>query len=512
MLTKQAEINMISIAQHTLMVIALTTALVSGGCKVGGPVDNPLSSGLALLEAGLYEEARDTLITATATYTNSATAHCNLGLAYWKLGDNPAAIAALTKAVNFTEEDARPREILAHVLLDTGNAQGAHQLLTAIDTPSETTLTLMARAAYKAGSSDLARSYLGRALELNSDYPPALYNLAFLCRDVYTQPREALAYYKRFRAAAPNNVHAAETPQAFINMAEAPKPAPPTPEPTLVPVPPTPAPRPEPPPVTQHTTPPGPTVTELLTKADKALRQNNTDIALFTLKDAVKKYPDSADALWALIQIYDKHLADSDQVKALGSRFSKRFPNDPRATVKTPTQATPSTKHQTPVTVSPTPLPPQVENDFHAGLAYYANKDWDAAVASYQKALKAEPTSSRSAYNLGLALKAKGDLDRAAKAFALALQLEKDMPKALYMLGLTEMQQNHNSIALSQLNRLIRVQPDFAKAHYLLGRIYRDEGRPDMSVIHFERFLHLNPTGSSADNARRWLEHHQSNP
>ena len=513
---------MITITQYSLIVLALSATLIGGGCKAKPTVYNPLSAGLALLEAGKHEEARDALIEATAIYTNSATAHCNLGLVYWKLGDNAAAIAALTKAVDFTEEDPRPRELLAHVLLDTGNANGAYQLLTAIDTPSATTLTLMARAAYKAGSSDLSRSYLGRALELDSDYPPALYNLALLCRDVYSQSREALAHYKHFRAVAPSDHHAAETPQAFINMAEpppdnteeplltSPAPEPPTQHPapitvSSVPAPSTPntqLPTPEPtaPAPVSTARNSEPSIIELLTKSETALKQNNTDIALFTLKEAVNKHPESADALWALIQLYDKHLGNTVQVETLGKRFSKSFPNDPRAAVKAPAQ--------------PRTRPPQAtqgEDHFRAGLAYYANQDWDAAIAAYQNALKAEPTSSRSAYNLGLALKAKGDLNRASKAFTMALQLENDMPKALYMLGLTEMQQDHNPIALGQLNRLLRVEPDFAKAHYLLGRIYRDEGRPDMSVIHFQRFLHLAPTGASADNARRWLEQYQSN-
>jgi len=490
---------------RSLIAGALIATLAGGGCRFESRSADPLTTGMRLIKAGSYEAARDALLEATAIYTNSITAHCNLGVVYWTLGDDAAAIASLTKASDLTSEDARPAEILAHVLIDSGNPQGAHQVLSGVQSPSATTLTLMALAAHKAGSSDLARSYLGRALQLDENYPPALYDLALLCRDAYATPREALAYYKRFQAVAPDERRAAEPPQTFISMAVEdieesfePPVGPDTVEEeakeeivSVTPAPPPPAPRPVEDPVPA-----------LLAKAALALDKGNADEALMVLKATVSEHPNNPDAVWALMQLYDNHLGFRTRAAELHTMFCDMFPNDPRAVRKPPPPA-PATTEQ-PLEATPG------ESQFHAGLAYYAAGDWDAAIAAYREALTAEPKSARCAYNLGLAHKAKGDIENAMKAFSLALQLQKDMPKALYMLGLTEMQSGRNAGALAQLNRLLRVQPDFAKAHYLLGRIYRDEGRPDMTVIHFERFIHLEPTGPSADSARRWLEQHRN--
>jgi len=489
---------------HALIAIAFTAAFIGGGCRSKSNDKDPLVSGIGLLESGSIEAARDVLIEATALYTNSASAHCNLGIAYWKLGDNNAAIASLSRACELAEGDSRPQEFLANVLIDAGNVDGAHKILLNVENPTASTLTLMGVTAYRAGSSDLARSYLGQALQLNDNYSPALYNLALLCRDVYKIPREALSYYKRFQTASPNDRRAAETPQAFISLGED---APPADEPS------TPVPPPQPPvavaPKPKPTPPPSEDVDivrQLLATADLELNRGNADIALLTLKGGVNKYPNNADLIWALIQLYKTHLGDAVRATNLHQKFSRMFPNDARA-IKTAPQA--STTTTTPETSAA--LPPG-EAAFRAGLDHYANHTWDEAIIAYQKALREDPKSSRTAYNLGLAYKANGDLDRAAKSFTVALILQKDMPKALYMLGLTEMQQGQNKGALAHLNRLIRVQPDFAKAHYLLGRIYRDENRPDMALIHFERFLHLAPMGTSADYARQWVEQHKTPP
>ncbi len=208
---------------RTTISFLVIPALLATGCSQKTNKIDPLTKGLALMRDGTFEEARDSLISATATHTNSLTAFCNLGLTYWKLGDNAAATVALTRAVELSQGDLRPVEFLAYLLIENDNPTGAHQMLTDIEAPTAATLSLMALAAYKAGSSDLARSHLGRALEIDNNYPPALYNLALLCRDDYNMPREALVHYKRFQSAAPNDRRAAETPQAFIGMGPPPE-------------------------------------------------------------------------------------------------------------------------------------------------------------------------------------------------------------------------------------------------------------------------------------------------
>ena len=49
-------------------------------------------------------------------------------------------------------------------------------------------------------------------------------------------------------------------------------------------------------------------------------------------------------------------------------------------------------------------------------------KDWDEAIAHYQKALSLDPHDALTHYNLALALKYKGDPKKAAEEFQQAIQ------------------------------------------------------------------------------------------
>ncbi len=202
---------------YSLIVISLIAGIISGGCRSKKEPDAQVEYGLALLKNCEYESARNILGEAALVFTNNITVHYNLGLACWKLGDNDAAITALTKAVDIgSDGDARPLELLAFVLIDSGNALGAGKVLSNIEKTTASSLTIMALASERAGSSELARSYLGQALDLDPKYTPALYNLAMLHRDVFSNSDEALFYYNRFKAVAPDDIRADNSPLAFI--------------------------------------------------------------------------------------------------------------------------------------------------------------------------------------------------------------------------------------------------------------------------------------------------------
>jgi len=498
-----------------LIIMVLAVTIAGGGCRSKSKTAGLLEYGLALMQEGDYESASEALMEATTVYSNSVTAHYNLGLAYWKLGRSDDAIASLTKAVDLGGDDSRPVELLAYVMLDSGNALEANKVLSGIEKQTPSTLTLMALASQKAGSSDLARSYLGKALDIDADYAPALYNLALLYRDVDNNSREALAYYKHFKAVAPHDMHADESLQAFIredlSQEDVEKVVPSIGGDASI----------EPPladsavetSVDKPLEKPAPSssskeVDKLLAKAASELKQDNADTALIMLKDTVRKYPDSADAVWALAKIYDKNLGSKKKAAELYKKFAVMFPNDPRAAaVAKAVSRSASALADSAGSVKPTVKTSDVY--FREGLKYYREKKFDASISAYRKALKLNPKSVLTAYNLGLSYKANGDLSNAVKAFTLVLQVQPDKTNALYMLGLTEKERGRNDAALTHLNRLLRIQPDFANAHFLLAIIYLEGNRPDMTAIHYEWFVDLCPTGDNADKAKAWLAKHK---
>jgi len=508
---------------------------MAAGCRRQPPVpDGLLAEARLQMQDEDFASARDTLLQASAEQPQSLTAQVNLAMAYWQLGDFTAAAAALNRATELAPQNPRLWELRAHLLIQTGNPEGAAEVLGNIRNQTATTLTLRSLADQQIGNPESALYHLEQALKLDRYYPPALYNLAVLQRDQFDAPLEAMVAWRRFREADPQNPRAALPDNAFLgDLASAPPPAadalpetkpplapvpvsPETAEPPVTPPPPVaPAPVPQPAvspfpatpppaPAAARPAPPLSPVQTLIRKANREIADGNNDTALVTLKDAVQRYPDNADAVWALAVFYDKQLDLKERADGLYKTFLGMFPDDPRA--KTIRASTP---------VAAAPPPPAAkpsasgQDFFQKGLEHYERQEWDNAIAAYRQALSMDPRSESGAYNLGLAYKAKNDLDAAAAAFRHALNIDPDMVKSLYMLGLTEIQRKRNADALAHLNRLIRIQPDFAKAHYLLGTVYQTENRPDTAAHHFERFLELDPTDKAVPQVRRWLAQHR---
>jgi len=477
------------------------------------------------MQAGDFARARDILLQASADQPQSLTAQVNLAMAYWHLGDVTAASAALNRATELAPQNPRIWALRAHLLVQTGNPEGAVEVLDNISKPDAATLTLKSLADQLSGNPDRALYHLEQALKQDRYYPPALHNLAVLQRDHFDAPVEAMAAWRRFREVDPQNPRAAFADDVFL--AETTRQQPPAPVidetgPDVLPVP-APAEARVPPAATTaearaasapaEVSPASPekpqdrppataavTAKGLIEKANREIAAGNNDSALVVLKDAVQRFPDNADAVWSLAVFYDEQLGLKDRADGLYKTFLGMFPDDPRAK---------SVRASAP---APPPVPPPAAanlNFFQKGLEHYGRQEWDDAIAAYRQALSMDPRSDSCAYNLGLAYKARNDLDAAAAAFRHALNIDPDMVKSLYMLGLTEIQRKRNADALTHLNRLIRIQPDFAKAHYLLGTVYQTENRPDTAAYHFDRFLELDPNDKAAAQVKRWLEQHR---
>jgi len=515
--------------------LALLVAALSGCRRQPPEPDGLLAEARQLMQDGDFAAARDTLLQVSAEQPQSLTAQVNLALVYWKLGDFTAAAAALNRATELAPQDKRIWELRAHLLIQTGNPEGAIEVLGNIKNQDAATLTLRSLADQRNGNPDLALYHLEQALKRDRFHAPALHNLAMLQRDQMDAPVEAMAAWRRFREADPQNPRASIPDDAFLGEPATPEPpadgtppgtgpavkptsgptvrnASPTTEPpaalavpVVPPVPPVPPatqarPQPVPPAANPAQTPA--TAQGLIQKANREIAAGNNDSALVVLKEAVQRYPDNADAVWALAAFYDKQLGLKERADGLYKTFLAMFPNDPRAkSIRTTTPPPPPKAPPAAASSSP--------DFFQKGLEHYGRQEWDAAIAAYRQALSMDPRSESCAYNLGLTYKAKNDLDAAAAAFRHALNIEPDMVKSLYMLGLTEIQRKRNADALTHLNRLIRIQPDFAKAHYLLGTVYQTENRPDIAAHHFERFLELDPDDKAAPQVKRWLEQHR---
>jgi tetratricopeptide (TPR) repeat protein len=124
--------------------------------------------GLAHLQLGQLDEARDALSAAVERDPDDASARCVLARALHLAGDAPAALAQLDAALQLDPDDARLHTLAGHVALDLFDAQRALQ-------------------------------ELSRAIELDPRDADARRGLALLFGDVGDAPRAELAWREALR-------------------------------------------------------------------------------------------------------------------------------------------------------------------------------------------------------------------------------------------------------------------------------------------------------------------------
>lgn len=105
------------------------------------------------------------------------------------------------------------------------------------------------------------------------------------------------------------------------------------------------------------------------------------------------------------------------------------------------------------------------------GLALERQGDYDAALTSYQLALRDQPTNHRVLQNMAIAYSRTGRLTEAIRCYRRALELE----------------------------------PKLAGAHYGLAFLLLRRGDIDEAAFHLEAFL-MDPPPPSAE-AERWVRH-----
>ena len=482
-----------------------------------------LQAGLDALSRGEYEAAVTHLRAAAKRRPDSASAYCNLGIAYWKLGQMEPAISALTVASDLIGTDPTPLELLAQVYADMGQWGEARAVLKRLsdgmpDAPR--ILTWQATIEYRAGEDEAARALLEKTLDVNPNYSPALYNMAILHRDLPGGKAVAEEYFKRYLTVADNEAHAQQA-RDFLTAGEPPAEEPPAaavepPAPVAVEL----APAVEPAPSGPAPPSPAPSPTKaLLTQAADALKAEAIDKALVLLNRAVAADPDSADALWALAQLYDKQLNYAGKAENTYRLFTQRFPDDPRAARKRPVAGTP------PATVvavpgrrpAPAPVGGKLEEKrktdkvaaqeaWQKALQAHAVKDYDEAVKQYRAALELDPVISNAAFNLGLVYRQQVKLDLAADAFEQALAAKPNTPKAHYMLAVIYRETNDKKKAIEQARKAVELQPDYGRAHLILGLLYRDTLQYDWAREHFRSAVVHAPDRETAKKARTWLD------
>lgn len=470
---------------------SLLFALLLCGC--GERRKSHLRAGIEKLREGDVGAAATLLELAAETDPDNASVHCNLGLAYWKLHQTERAVQALKLADKLSGGDERPLEFLGQIYVAENNfdeARKAFERAAERSPLSARILTSRAVTAYYAGEIERARTLLEQVVDINPAYGPALYNLGFLYRGPLDRKDKAAEYFAKYIRVAGDGPRRQMARKFAAAAGPLPRNAAASPAP----------PRP--------TSPPPPDPDEalpLVVQARTAIQQEEFDEALILINRAVKDYPDSADAVWLLAVLYDKHLSYHEKADRTYALFKTRFPDDSRADTIAPSEPDPSPPPPSSPPPPPVRNPAAARQAFGRGLQAYRLRDWQDAVDAYREAILHDSEIPDAFYNLGLAYRAAGKPRAARSSFQEALELDPEMLTAHYMLAVVCRDLNDTDTAISELNLVLKNDPHYAKAHLLLGLIHRDANRSVEAKRHLQRYVNLEPNSDTAEELKEWL-------
>ncbi len=171
----------------------------------------PLDRAEVALAAGRYKEALPIIQAEVIKAPADAELVQWLGLTFWKLGQPDKAAECFESALRLLPADPRPAEYLGRVEMQRKrwlNAESAlvRSLRSAPKNPRAWTALAMVKLA--TNNVDAAQSYFREAIRLQTNYPPALYNLAWASYYRSHNNTDASSFYRRYLAVSEDTVRA----------------------------------------------------------------------------------------------------------------------------------------------------------------------------------------------------------------------------------------------------------------------------------------------------------------
>lgn len=130
------------------------------------------------------------------------------------------------------------------------------------------------------------------------------------------------------------------------------------------------------------------------------------------------------------------------------------------------------------------------------------------ALAAFERARAADPSSGLPAANIGTVYLQAGDLDRAQSAFTDALRIDPMLARAENGLGIVAARRRDNLSAVEHWKRAVVLDPHDYQTLYNLGGLLRDLGRTDEARGYLEKYVREAPPLREARDiarVRNWL-------
>jgi tetratricopeptide (TPR) repeat protein len=137
------------------------------------------------------------------------------------------------------------------------------------------------------------------------------------------------------------------------------------------------------------------------------------------------------------------------------------------------------------------------------GKAYRSSRQYDLALADYQKAVEADPKMDIAFYEMAATYQAKGNHKKAVEAFTNAIAIKGN---ADYYYGrcVSNSWLGNQGSAISDCEVAARLRPT-ADLLGSLGRMYEDAGRKQQAIETYRRALAINPNQPEARDGLKAL-------
>ena len=129
------------------------------------------------------------------------------------------------------------------------------------------------------------------------------------------------------------------------------------------------------------------------------------------------------------------------------------------------------------------------------GNGYRGKRQFDRAIAEYDKAIRINPSFADNYYNRAITYRDKGQIDRAIADYGHAIRRNPRHANAYYNRAIIYRDKRQFDRAIADYGNAIRLTPNDARAYNNRGVAYYLKGQYDRAIADYDRAIKLDPKG-----------------
>ena len=126
---------------------------------------------------------------------------------------------------------------------------------------------------------------------------------------------------------------------------------------------------------------------------------------------------------------------------------------------------------------------------FEKGKILTADRNYEAAIASYDQAVAIQPDYHEAFYNRGIALDKLNRYEEAIASYNQAVAIQPDYHEAFYNRGIALDKLNRYEEAIASYNQAVAIQPDYHEAFYNRGKALHHLNRDEEAIASYDTAL-----------------------